>query len=1034
MLLLSSFFSFGLHAQIKVFLDCTDDEFLNVGRCENLSGNVVQPQVCTVTSKTRNPNISGTLPDSVYALFIPKSSRSNTSIAFYLNKLDYQFSCNYDIDLVIVPPAIDDSTFTRRHQFKASIIELDKDNNYIVSATSPKETGQFFTTDIDKIDTVRLFENIKIPSADSKVSLVIQSQFKLTEKRFTHTFKLVKLILTPHPDTNIEQVSQNGMKYRLIGNESVVIGTEEQRESLSIPESIEHESLSYTVMGIDPYAFSDVPSLERIIIPQTITQISDYAFWGNQSIETFDVDTSNPDYKSEEGVLYSKDGTRIISFPLAKEGHFSIPDEVTTIRPKILAGSKLKSLEIPKDIYIQASTTFEDVEIDSLVLHTRRVGTWFEDNICIRSVMLAKEVEELEPSVFSGCKKLESVNIEGGALTSLSSRAFSECTSLKKISLPIGLTTLGEYAFAGCSSIETVTFPSSVKNLGAGLFADCVSLKEVQLPDTIDTIYEQAFSECKELATITFPKETFAICANAFAGCTSIEQVLLQGKELTVDDTAFTGCNNIKRADLNYPKIGRTFIAMKNLEDVSFGPLVEQIGIIVGMSGMYNINGYPYNAPFVPSMLYEGSAFSATGLKRVVIPSNVKIIANTAFADCEQLTEVICESDLDFLGAYAFYHTPWYENLPDGIAYIGNSAYSYKGEMPENYTVEIKEGTKTIAPVAFNEQPNCVAVKLPNSIKRIGLFAFTGCNIEKVEIPSSFDYFNYVFDRNLKELSILNPQTYIDIYFIGPADGAWHIENRSLKKLTINSKVVSDIGCRELETVILGDSVQWLSREAFLNYSKLENITFPESLSCIGADALRGTLWLENQPDGVVYAGKVAYTWKGDNTCETLVIADGTLGIANNMYRQDSVVKMLVIPASVTDISSVAFYGYDNLTEVYLKAVIPPRVGRQIEINYGNKYKSFSSVDLYGEEREWNELSLGAATVVHVPKGSKAAYEAHPAWSKYIIEEYDVEGIRSINNEELKMNNEMFDLQGRRVTNPQKGSIYIQKGKKYINK
>ncbi len=41
-----------------------------------------------------------------------------------------------------------------------------------------------------------------------------------------------------------------------------------------------------------------------------------------------------------------------------------------------------------------------------------------------------------------------------------------------------------------------------------------------------------------------------------------------------------------------------------------------------------------------------------------------------------------------------------------------------------------------------------------------------------------------------------------------------------------------------------------------------------------------------------------------------------------------------------------------------------------------------------------------------------------------------LEGIHSIQHEELKMNNEMFDLQGRRVTHPNKGEIYIQKGLK----
>ena len=75
--------------------------------------------------------------------------------------------------------------------------------------------------------------------------------------------------------------------------------------------------------------------------------------------------------------------------------------------------------------------------------------------------------------------------------------------------------------------------------------------------------------------------------------------------------------------------------------------------------------------------------------------------------------------------------------------------------------------------------------------------------------------------------------------------------------------------------------------------------------------------------------------------------------------------------------------------------------------------------------------------LLHVPVGCKEAYQQAEGWSQYgdrIVDDIDLSGVHSIKNEELKMNNEMFDLQGRRVTNPQKGSIFIQKGKKYINK
>ena len=71
------------------------------------------------------------------------------------------------------------------------------------------------------------------------------------------------------------------------------------------------------------------------------------------------------------------------------------------------------------------------------------------------------------------------------------------------------------------------------------------------------------------------------------------------------------------------------------------------------------------------------------------------------------------------------------------------------------------------------------------------------------------------------------------------------------------------------------------------------------------------------------------------------------------------------------------------------------------------------------------------SAVLHVPKGTLSLYESSDCWKNFIIkDDIEIEGIHSIKNEELKMNNGMFDLQGRRVENPKQGEIYIQKGKK----
>ena len=122
-------------------------------------------------------------------------------------------------------------------------------------------------------------------------------------------------------------------------------------------------------------------------------------------------------------------------------------------------------------------------------------------------------------------------------------------------------------------------------------------------------------------------------------------------------------------------------------------------------------------------------------------------------------------------------------------------------------------------------------------------------------------------------------------------------------------------GCTGLTSVTIGNSVTSIGVDAFRHCSRLTSVTIPDSVTSIGNYAFRDTAWYDNQPDGLVYAGKVAYKMKGGCPSE-VVIKDGTLGIASDAFSGCTGLKIITIPDSVTSIGNGAFSGCTGLTSV----------------------------------------------------------------------------------------------------------------------
>ena len=137
----------------------------------------------------------------------------------------------------------------------------------------------------------------------------------------------------------------------------------------------------------------------------------------------------------------------------------------------------------------------------------------------------------------------------------------------------------------------------------------------------------------------------------------------------------------------------------------------------------------------------SGYAFYyCSSLISITIPNSVTSIGSWAFRNCSGLTSInlVTPSSITEIGSSAFQGTPWFTNQPDGVVYLGDVLYSYKGSMPQNTSVIVNSGTKAINSYAFSDCSGLTSITIPNSVTSIGRYAFNRCSgLSSVTIPNS---------------------------------------------------------------------------------------------------------------------------------------------------------------------------------------------------------------------------------------------------------------------------------------------------------
>jgi len=617
------------------------------------------------------------------------------------------------------------------------------------------------------------------------------------------------------------------------------------------------------------YAFSGCSNLTTVNILAGASGISKSEFPGCSKLSAFTAAASSAVYSSLNGVLFNKDQSTLILFPIGKTGAYVIPTSVTSIGDEA-----------------------------------------FSDCSGLTSVTIPNSVTSIGSHGFYYCSGLTSVTIPNG-VTSIGSHAFYGCRDISSVTIPNSVTSVGVYAFAYCDSLTSVTIPSSITSIVDGMFDECGRLTDVTIPNSVTSIGSYAFSACGGLTSILIPAGVISIGDSAFTFCDSLESTIFLGNAPSIQAGYFGVFHGAAAGFTVYfdpSKTGFTTPTWQGYPAVALPATAEiaveqpaETNLVDGMTsvafgwakvgtnvvktftvrnmGTANLTGLAVTKDGSNAADFVLGEFGTTSL-----PPWTSTTFTVAFAPesegAKTVAIQISSNDTDenpFDISLTGTTIPFTYEITGGkitiTRYIGSG-----GAVVIPSTIEGLPVTG-IGDIAFSERYNVTSVAIPPSVTNIGESAFYGCSgLTSVTIPASVTGIgDYAFcESGLTKVTVPNSVTSIGC-------GAFSLCN-SLASVTVPSSVTSIgsyafLGCEKL-TQITVDALN-------PNYSSLDGVFFNKSRSLLIQCS----------------AGKAGI----------YAIPDSVTSIESQAFFGCSALTGVTIPSSVTSIGTYAFYDCSGL-------------------------------------------------------------------------------------------------------------------------
>ena len=553
--------------------------------------------------------------------------------------------------------------------------------------------------------------------------------------------------------------------------------------------SLTNITIANSVTSIGDGAFSGCSSLTNITIPSSVTSIAQDAFNGCKNLININVAEDNLNYSSTDGILFNKDGSRLIKYPNKPNDTYLIPNTVTDINSYAFNYcDNLIYIEIPRNIINLNGNAFSQCNNLETV--------YFNAFSCDGGSIYLPSVGNTYTNVFQDCPKLNIIFGEGitripgyigatnanipdsvqyigtrafsklgisevslpNGLLAISDYAFADCKNLITVDMPSTVTVIGEYAFSGCSSLTEITIPKNAKYVKRGAFNLCTNLKTVILQaenaefgrywyaNTASYYYDKVFDECYSLTNVSIGSDVKTIPSYFLYKCSKIQSVIMPNGVTSIGSNAFNGC--IKLSNVYIPegvaKISyNAFYNCSSLTSINIPNSVTSVerSAFSKCTGLTDIN--ISNAVTA----IESSTFSfCSGLQNISIPDNVTDIKQYAFEDCVNLTNIVIPQSVTAIKDSAFKNC---KSLKD-VYYSGDE------KMWNNINIGNNNSYLENAAIHYNCStiPVLLEYSKPENIIGGMNFASGKGNISFNYSDLYFSQTSYVYNHNLARASI----------------------------------------------------------------------------------------------------------------------------------------------------------------------------------------------------------------------------------------------------------------------------------------